>query len=74
MEQIEKAVRYLNDVSWPEGLPVRYNVTRDFIVLYVKRFDWILLPEEDVVKAADTVNRTLTWLNTNGYPARLEAE
>jgi hypothetical protein len=74
LEQIENAIRYLKDVEWPPGLPVGYNVTRDFIVLYVKKLDWILLRDEDVVKAADTMNRTLTWLNSNGYPARLEAQ
>lgn len=74
MEEIEKAVRYLNAVVWPKDLGVRYNVTRDFIVLYIKRLDWVLLPPEDVVKAEDTVNRTLTWLNANGYTTILDTE
>jgi hypothetical protein len=74
LENIETAVKYLNAVEWPPGLPVRYNVTRDYIVLKVKRLDWILLREEHVMQAAHVVNKTLTWLNANGYPAKLEAE
>jgi hypothetical protein len=74
MEEIEKAVRYLNSVEWPKDLGVRYNIHRDRIVLYIKKLDWILLPPEDVVKAEDIVNRTMTWLNANGYPTILSTE
>ena len=72
MEQIEKAERYLKDIDWPESLGVRCKIYRDEIVISLRRFDWIMLPEEQVVKTSDLINRTMTWLNFNGYPARLE--
>ena len=72
MEQIERAERYLDDIDWPVSLGVKYKIFRDGIVLSFRRFDWMLLPEEEVVKATDKINRVMTWLHFNGYPARLE--
>ncbi len=71
--EVEKAQRYLNDIEWPKDLRVDYVITQKWVILRVNKFDFTLLPPEDVVKATETINKTMTWLNSNALPAVLEA-
>lgn len=71
MERPNRAVGFLHSIEWPKGLPVTYKVHRDHIVLTIPRLDFILLADDDVVKAEEIINSAMKWLNSNGYPTRL---
>lgn len=72
--EVEGVRRYLNDIRWPKDLRVRYTIGLQSVRLYVNQFDFILLPPEDVMQAKETINKTMTWLHTSGWPATLEVE